>query len=392
MENLKQGGDLRLRYEASDTSHCDLYASDGLTCARSRNRFRIRLRWGLEKKLSEEFKVGFRLATSDPPTGSPLLSDPTSTNTTLTNYFAYKSVFFDLAYAVYTPNFFKELGPMDSVEIGAGKWKNPFEKYSSNMVWDRDVTPEGLYEKTSIRLWSTEMTSVKWDVTGGQMILNEATGENQDAELFAVQTGLDFATYRFGTNPVESRTGFSFYGYSNYQRTAGPLNLARGNSDDPMGAATRTEKMNIFDLYQEFKFYPFSTPTSLWGEYAVNISPDHFYTPANRPTGIDARDSNGFGLGIVVGEAKKKGGWETFVNYRYLGANSVAGAFSDSEWNYTNVKGYNFGLGYALTDFLTLTWNNYVTEPIESYNSTIASSDRPDQRIYKSVFDIQWKF
>jgi hypothetical protein len=200
---------------------------------------------------------------------------------------------------------------------------------------------------------------------------------------------------------VESRTGFSFYGYSNYQRTAGPLNLARGNTEDPTGAATRTEKMNIFDLYQEIKFYPFDKPMTFWGEYAVNMSPDHFYTPqtfvkgkpvGNDPTGIDARDSNGFGIGVVLGEAKKKGQWETFLNYRYLGANSVAGAFTDSEWGGTNLKGFNFGLGYALTDFLTLNWNNYIMEPIESFNSSIASSDRPDQRIYKSVFDIQWKF
>jgi hypothetical protein len=389
MNNLKQTGDLRLRYDASEESHCDTWTSDGLTCVRSRNRFRIRLRWGVEKKLSDEFLVGFRLATSDAPSGSTLLSDPTSTNVTMGNFFAYKPIFVDQAYVIYTPNFFKDWGPVEKVEIGAGKWKNPFEKYSTPLIWDRDVTPEGIYEQATLGLWKTERTTVRWDITGGQMVLTEGMAKNTDSELYAVQTGFDMATYAFGDNPVEMRTGFSFYGFTGYPVNAPVYGMTRGNTEHPGMTPSQTEKMNIFDLYQEFKIYPFNLPSTFWGNYFVNASPSHF------PVGIDSKDSNGYGLGLILGEAKKPGGWEFALNYRYVGANATAGVFGDSDFGAyggTNNKGWTIGVSYGLTKYLTLTWNNYIVESVESFNSIFPSSDRADQRIYKSVLDLSWKF
>jgi len=376
MYGLKQGGDFRMRYEAFDTSHCDP-SRVGLACNRSRNRFRIRLRYGFEKKLNDEFTVGFRLATGS-------LNDPTSTNQTLTGYFTEKAIFIDQAYAIYTPNLFKNLGPIDGLELGVGKFKNPFEKYSSKLVFDRDVNPEGIYEKSTVSLWTDDKNTVKWDIAGGQFILNENSGARTDAELFGVQTGLDISTFMFGTaRAVESRTGFSFYAYPGWQNTIAAntagADFHNGNTSDMLHA-------EVLDLYQEFKFYPFSTPTTIWGEVTNNIG--------NKSATLTPRDEYGFALGTTIGDSKKKGGWDVFLNYFYIGANEAAGVFTDSDFGngFTNGKGWNFGLDYGLTEFLTLSWSNYVVQPVQPINDPSSSSDRAAQDIYRSQLDLVWKF
>jgi hypothetical protein len=374
LPGLKMKGDLRLRWEAFDSSRCDPTAAGN--CDRSRNRFRIRLRWGLEKKLSNEFKVGFRLASGG-------TTDPTSTNQTMTGYFTNKTITIDQAYAVYTPNLFKDLGPIEYLEIGGGKVPLPFKKYSSKMIWDRDVTPEGIYEKATIDVWSSENWIIKYDIIAGQFVLNEGSGANVDAELFAVQMGIDLSTYAFGTNrPIESRTGFSMYFYKNFDRTiannTAGRNYLRGNTTD-------VAHMSVLDLYQEFKMYPFDLPFTVWGEAATNAG------QMNMSATLDPRDDWAFAIGTKLGKAKKKGTWEGFLNYMYIGANSTAAVFSDSDFGlgHTNGKGWNFGLKYALTDFLKLGWSNFVVQPVEP---TRASSNSESQTIYRSQLDLVWKF
>src|SRR5919109_427502 len=61
-----------------------------------RNRGRIRVRFGLEGKLSEDFLGGFAIATGS-------LGDPTTTNETFTNFFDRKTIGLDKGYIVYQP-------------------------------------------------------------------------------------------------------------------------------------------------------------------------------------------------------------------------------------------------------------------------------------------------
>ena len=64
LKGVKYGGDLRLRYEAFEFLDKNNDAgSTGTTADRTRNRFRIRLRWGMEKEFGDDWKAGLRLAT-----------------------------------------------------------------------------------------------------------------------------------------------------------------------------------------------------------------------------------------------------------------------------------------------------------------------------------------
>ena len=171
LKGVKYGGDLRLRYEAFsyDDRHPDAGSVTG-SADRDRNRFRMRLRWGGEKNFGDDWKAGFRLATSGNSN-----TDPNSTNVTLGNpgYFNYKPIWVDRAYATYEPSALKDYGPIKNVKIGAGKFENPFLRYSTPIVWDADVTPEGIYEQANWGLVETDENKLSVQTTAGQFIVNE---------------------------------------------------------------------------------------------------------------------------------------------------------------------------------------------------------------------------
>ena len=75
-------GDIRIRGES--------FFQDCAACL-DRNRARIRVRFGVDGKLSEDFVGGFVLATGS-------LGDPTSTNTTLSNFFNRHTIGLDRGY------------------------------------------------------------------------------------------------------------------------------------------------------------------------------------------------------------------------------------------------------------------------------------------------------
>src|SRR5262249_1155139 len=84
---FRVGGDVRVRGES--------FFQDCTGCF-DRNRARVRVRFGLDGKLSEDFVGGFALATGS-------LGDPTTTNETFTNFFDRKTIALDRGYITYNP-------------------------------------------------------------------------------------------------------------------------------------------------------------------------------------------------------------------------------------------------------------------------------------------------
>src|SRR5215467_14467245 len=89
-------GDIRIRGENFFQSY------DGCTNCNDRNRLRVRVRFGFEGKLNEDFMGGVALATGS-------LGDPTTTNETFTNVFDRKTIGLDRAFIAYNPIAFKPL-------------------------------------------------------------------------------------------------------------------------------------------------------------------------------------------------------------------------------------------------------------------------------------------
>ncbi|MBI4398694.1 MAG: putative porin [Candidatus Omnitrophica bacterium] len=384
LKDLKFGGDLRLRYEGFDFTSGNPSETD------PRNRFRFRLRYGFEKKFSDEMKIGFAMASGEQTNGTNV--DPLSTNSTFDNVFNFKNIFIEKAYATYMPNWAK-IGPVEKLEITGGKANNPFELGSSELIWDRDVKPEGIYEKVDIKVIESDNLDLKAYITGGQYILDEdsSLASAGDAQLFAVQGGLNPVFYvPFLERPVDMLQAVSYYNYADFANGSnfiiGTTSLANGNPNTS-GPTTQLDTRNfqVIESYSELALYPYGFPTRLFLDVAGN--------PASSPIasqGPTILHSNfAWAIGTRLGQLKQKGDWEARYEYRYIGANAVVGAFSDSDFGLGGVgkQGSVVKLAYMITDSLALAGSMNFTDNLNAGTAGVM-----DQQTRRFQLDLVWKF
>jgi hypothetical protein len=161
-------GDVRVRGES--------FFQD-LPAFQNRNRGRIRVRFGFDGKLNEDFIGGIALATGS-------LGDPTTTNETLTNFFDRKTIGLDRGYITYNPVAHKWLS------LTGGKFAYTWQRTS--VTFDPDLNPEGFNEKFS---WDLKTPGVKnFTIQGIEMLFNEVSG-GQDSYALGGQAS---ARLQFG--------------------------------------------------------------------------------------------------------------------------------------------------------------------------------------------------
>jgi hypothetical protein len=154
--------DLRIRGES--------YQQEGVP---DRNRARIRMRWGLDGQLNQDFVGGFAIATGS-------MGDPTSTNETLTNVFDRKTIALDRAFVTYNP----VAHPWLSLTGG----KFAYTWLRTSQTFDPDLNPEGFNEKFSFDFAGPVQN---FTVQGIELLYNEANGKpgvpSQDSYALGVQ-------------------------------------------------------------------------------------------------------------------------------------------------------------------------------------------------------------
>src|SRR3989442_47820 len=122
-----------------------------------RNRARLRVRFGFDGKLNEDFTSGIYLATGS-------LGDPTTTNETLTNFFDRKTVALDKAWITYNPVAHKW------ISLTGGKF--PYTWQRTSPTFDPDLNPEGFNQKFS---WDLKIPFVKnFTVQGIELLYSES--------------------------------------------------------------------------------------------------------------------------------------------------------------------------------------------------------------------------
>jgi hypothetical protein len=124
-------GDVRVRGESFFQN------ADGTAAPTDRERARIRVRFGLEGKLGDDFIGGFSIATGT-------LGDPTTTNETFTNNFDRKTIGLDKGYIIFQPK--------DAKWISATAGKFAYTWQRTNQTFDPDLNPEGFALKFSYDL------------------------------------------------------------------------------------------------------------------------------------------------------------------------------------------------------------------------------------------------
>jgi hypothetical protein len=165
-------GDIRVRGES--------FFQDGVP---DRNRGRVRVRFGVDGKLGEDFVGGLALATGS-------LGDPTTTNESFTNFFDRKTIGLDRGFITYNPIAHRWLS------LTGGKFAYAWNR--TQVTGDPDINPEGFNEKFSWDLSSPVFKNFAVDFM--QLLFNESsTGTDSYALGGQVSGKLQFG--RLTTTP-----------------------------------------------------------------------------------------------------------------------------------------------------------------------------------------------
>jgi len=352
-------GDVRLRYQynGGETKDRGPVAAPGAGVAgtndwQERERERYRLRLGLRGTLMDDWFFGVRLMTSNNErSGNVTFGDDTASSTSGGGGpFERNSdlVTVDQAYAGYKgfPGF----------TFTGGKMPNPL--VNTRMVWDPDITPEGLAEQWKHTFvfgaeppppasFSKDDKAVvaakppepflKLDLFAnfGQFVYDDANPENPlgarattsgngtsqlvpntDAFLLAWQVGARFnfpKSFYFQFAPtLYNYTGNGDTFNIHYQGGSPYLT----NADSLAQNQTGINSLLVFDMPAEFGWKAWGLPMRVFGDFATNLEADDRADAAGESGHGSQRYAWQVGLGI--GQLKKKNDWQFSVWYQQI--------------------------------------------------------------------------
>lgn len=355
LENLKFGGDLRLRYEYRRRA-AEQRDDDG--------RYRFRLRFGIVKTWpKEDMEIGFRIV-------SGADNDPTSTNQTFENMFQEYAIGVDQVFAKWTPRQVKGL------TVIAGKMPQPWQ--TTDLIWDSDVNPDGAW----LAYKFPGLGPFEPFVGAGIFTLNYddrgvANAGRPESTLAAYEMGFNLKLPH-GVVWTSSVNAYDFTHVQSLFRDVGFA--ARGNT--VAGNLLLADGFQLWVLTNKVSFKAFNLPITLVGEFVHNSDNQ------------DVRDnSNGWMAGVRIGQNKKKGDWQFAAAYRYLQSDAVLAFFSESDFGngtHTNRKGCEFKLSYNITDNMTAGVALFATQPIDV--NVPGGPAEWDRTRFTFQADLVWKF
>lgn len=389
-QRFSWGGDLRLRYQSDyfDEENAVFGEPDNpsepTNTQNDRHRGRIRARLNARATVfkPEEINTGTMQAGIRLATGS--VNDPVSTNETLGDYDNKDSFVLDRAYLkwAYRPRTMV-WGQIPELTIQAGRFGNPY--VSTDLIWDSDLGFEGgaLSFKTDTQ---DEFNPWAGFFTIGAYFLQEEAFFQEDKWFYGAQAGVAYEQ-PFGLNATLAVALYDFQhttgvknslaqvdadGNGIYDWTA-PQFQQKGNTLINISPLPGVEnyKMALAADYQEVAVtckldYGYSYPNHviLTGEYVKNIGFDA--ADVSRRTGIPPADlkeeTEGYRIGLSIGnpEVRWFGEWQLYSYYKYLEADAVIDAFTDSDFHLggTDAQGWLFGidLGVHKNVWLTARW------------------------------------
>lgn len=212
------GGDMRFRYESFYGQQNALASAETPGAfgnpLSTRQRLRMRARFSVAGKISDEFDWGLRLATGS-------YADVISTNQTLTDFFTRKPFAVDQAFLNYRP---KQLQTKHGAfQIQAGKFETPWTR--TELTWDLDISPEGLNERYTYTFDKKRavksVTLVAWQLpmlernsafvlgSDGRVDLSASGRAGRDLALYGAQAATEVASKNLSLKLYASDLYFS---------------------------------------------------------------------------------------------------------------------------------------------------------------------------------------
>lgn len=317
-------GDVRLRLETiNDDSKKDA-AGEHYT----RDRLRIRARLGAEAKL-DDLKAGIRISTGG--------SDPVSGNVTLGDGDQKKDIRLDLAYLDYALLADESYG----LNVAGGKMNNPLINYGNDdLVWDSDLTPEGIAAKGSFgndRL--TFLANAEW-------LFIKDRDSQPNALAWIGQGAVEFAfipeaslTLGASYSAFQNFKGYDVIDWENKNNSYGNSTMkgtASGNTTNKAWASEFTPIMGFGNL----DLFVWNIPVKVFGQALTNPGADD--------------NKNGYMCGLSLFKAKNPHTYEFGYSYANLEKDATPGMWTDSDrWGGgTDGKGSRFYGKYQLTKYL----------------------------------------
>ncbi len=369
VRRIKFSGDVRLRYDGSYFSDSnDDYIKAGSSSelyntSMDRHRMRLRARLGATAKVNDYFDAGIGLATGN-------TTDPVSTNSTLGDSLNKKSFQLDLAYLKWKPT--------PATTVWGGRFANPW--FCTDLVWDSDINFDGIAFSYRPRM----TRNLNLFLTAGAFPLQEVELSSKDKWLFGGQLG---AQYRDG-NSFTAKLGVAYY---DFRHTHGVVNEYGMNTNDWTAPGFMQKGNTLMDINQiqtsgsakyayaaDFRELNLTGSLDLgfWNPVRVVLTGDYVrnlgysQSEVTKRGGVSPGDllpktkkeNEGYQFGVTVGHEKTDdlGKWKTYLFYKYLEADAVMDAYTDSDFHQggTNAKGWVVGgdLGVARNVWLSTRW------------------------------------
>lgn len=205
-------GDVRTRYEGRS-------ATDPAGNNIDQQRLRYALRFGLRGDLPDDFNFGLRLETAANPR-SPWVTLGTSSSTSG----PYQGPFGKSTDGINVGQIYLGWHPQDWVDIELGKLPNPL--YTTPMVWDSDLNPEGAAEHFKYTVGEADLFATMGQFLYGDFNPNTASsglgvngllGQNtQNIFMFAWQGGVDYHI----TPNTSAKIAATLYNYTGLERSS----------------------------------------------------------------------------------------------------------------------------------------------------------------------------
>ncbi|PAW75878.1 MAG: hypothetical protein B9S32_17000 [Verrucomicrobia bacterium Tous-C9LFEB] len=371
---LKLYGDGRLRYE--------YVGQEGQNNGQNNShnwRARYRIRVGADYVFTDNFKAGFELESS---------TDNDSANQSFGNGFGKSSINVGLIYLQYKP--------WDFVTLTGGKMKNPL--YTTDLVWDADINPEGAAEVFSWDIndqFTIGVTAAQFNYTENSDsagLTGSSSSKMLDSWIYAGQLPM---TYKFSK---DIKATFA----PGFMTTTGNNGSTIVTGSPSITNTVSATNLNVITAPGDVQFKLFNQKTKFYWDLAYNMSGEsrvhQTYGIVNQNNSLE--DSVAWLVGLQVGDNKKKGDWLVGVDFRQTGLGAVDPNLADSDFGNGNLnqQGVKIRTGYNFTDFLQgnityfNTWN---------YKENIATTGQTPNNVSglngvnatsRLQLDVVWKF
>jgi hypothetical protein len=402
-------GDLRFRYEsfygqinaAQNTVDPTILGNPLST----RQRFRVRARFGMRGQISKEFDWGLRLATGS-------FADTISSNQTLTDFYNRKPFGLDQAYLGWTPQ------KVPGLRIQAGKFEVPWLR--TEMTVDNDINPEGFSETYSRTLKDSPLrnvTFVAWQLpflertsafvlnANGSLNVDASRRGGRDLALYGAQlrarfepskkvgitlsaadlyySGTQFITPAqvFGgllqlpvtvtvpataTTPARTLTGTANISRDLLVAGNGNLGISIANSNAVNRDGRLSSGYNLIDLIGRLDLnYSDHWPITFIFNFVHNTQV-HDVVVAG-PGGVDRilpnNEDNGFWAEIQLGRTKERGDWLFGYTFLRIEKDAVLTPFNFSDIEQrSDTRVHRFNINYTVDPRVVLSLTGYINQ------------------------------